>query len=44
MARQRSAQADTVAGAFFIVFGILFCLGVFYLARHIIRKADEERE
>jgi hypothetical protein len=33
-----------VAAAVFIVLGIVFCLGMFYLARRIIRKADEEKE
>jgi hypothetical protein len=28
----------------FILFGLIFSLGVFYLARLIIRKADEEKE
>ena len=28
----------------FILFGLGFCLGAFYLARLIIRMADEEKE
>jgi hypothetical protein len=33
-----------MTAALFILFGVVFCLGAFYLARLIIRKADEEKE
>jgi uncharacterized membrane protein len=33
-----------MTAAVFILFGVAFSLGVFYLARLIIRKADEEKE
>jgi hypothetical protein len=33
-----------MTAAILIALGILFCLGMFYLARRIIRKADEEKD